>query len=71
MLGIRKGTITKKRNVIMKKEYITPEMIVRKVILDGLMEQSTVDKIDPPGDTGWNDMEAKDDIDNSFSVWED
>lgn len=55
----------------MKKEYITPEMIVRKVILDGLMEQSTVDKIDPPGDTGWNDMEAKDDIDNSFSVWED
>ena len=57
---------------MMKKEYLTPEMIVRNVCIEGIMQQDSVPLVDDPDpEIGWDDQDAKDKADNSFSIWED
>ena len=60
----------------MKKEYITPEMIVRHVFIEGIMQQlSTQIGDDPTPGIGWGQQESKDgdDLwpDNGNDLWED
>ena len=46
--------------VMMKKEYITPAMIVRHVIIEGIMQQESMPVIDNPDpEPDWGDEEAK------------
>lgn len=54
----------------MKKEYITPEVLLRTVVLEGFMADSVplIDNPDP--EIGWNDQEARENY-KSFDVWED
>lgn len=60
----------------MKKEYIAPEMLIRRVVLEGLMQVS-VPKENEAGDDapvgGWDlgDAESKGIDGKSFDVWED
>ncbi len=45
---------------MMKKEYITPAMIVRHVIIEGIMQQESMPVIDNPDpEPDWGDEEAK------------
>ena len=55
---------------MMKKEYITPEVLLRTVILEGFIADSVplVDNPDP--DPEWKDQEARENY-KSFDVWED
>lgn len=60
----------------MKKEYITPKMLIRRVILEGLMQVSVPRENESGDDTpvgGWGpgNAESKSDNYNSFNVWED
>jgi len=54
----------------MKKEYITPEVLLRTVVLEGFMADSVplVDNPDP--DPEWGEQEARDE-DGAFDLWED
>jgi len=54
----------------MKKEYITPEVLLRTVVLEGFIADSVplVDNPDP--DPSWDDQEARDEG-GSFDLWED
>ena len=56
----------------MKKEYITPEILLRKIVLESFIADS-MPLDDTPGD--WNKQEAKEgnDLwsDKSKDVWED
>ena len=63
---------------MMKKEYITPEMIIRQVILEGIMQpQSSLDLVDDPlpQNPGWGVQESKEGnglwSDDNNDVWED
>ena len=58
---------------MMKKEYLTPEMIVRNVCTEGIMQPpASVPLVDDPDpEIGWGDEEAKEKADNSFNIWED
>ena len=60
--------------VMMKKEYITPEILLRRVIVEGIMQQESAPLDDKPGDW-WENQEAKDGNDvwpnNSNDVWDD
>jgi hypothetical protein len=58
----------------MKKEYITPEVLLRTVILEGFIAVSEELTEDPnPG--GWDDQGAKSEgdswINSSSDIWED
>ena len=55
---------------MMKKEYITPEVLLRTVVLEGFIADSVplVDNPDP--DPSWNDQEVRENY-KSFDVWED
>lgn len=61
---------------MLKKNYITPEMIIRRVVLEGFMQLS-VPKENEPGDDvpddGWGpgNAESKSDNNKSFDIWED
>lgn len=57
---------------MMKKEYITPEVLLRTVILEGFIADSLplVDNPDPDDPPTWDDVESRDN-DKSFDVWED
>ena len=54
----------------MKKEYSTPEVLLRTVVLEGFIADSVplVDNPDP--DPEWDDQEARDEG-GSFDLWED
>ncbi len=74
--GMGKGIITEKRNIMMKKNYITPEMIVRRVILDGFIADSeNLDNNPYTGDDWGDDQGAKKGGDSwtnpSNDIWED
>ena len=59
---------------MMKKEYITPEMILRRVILEGFIAESVLigEGTTPEGDEyTMGDAESKSGNYNSFNVWED
>ena len=57
---------------MMKKEYITPEVLLRTVFTEGVMQQAAslplVDNPDP--EPTWDDVEAREN-NKSFDVWED
>ena len=56
----------------MKKEYITPEMIVRAVFTEGIMQPTASMPLDdnPDPEIGWDDQEVREN-NKSFDVWED
>ena len=57
---------------MMKKEYIAPEMIIRRVILEGMIAQSL--EVHEETDENYKDFsdgDAKIGGDKSFNVWED
>lgn len=58
------------RNVMMKKEYKMPEVIVREVRIESIMDISTGLINDPNPDDDWDEMETRED---GFSddLWED
>ncbi len=57
---------------MMKKEYITPEMIVRAVFTEGIMQPTASMPLDdnPDPEIGWDDQEVREN-NKSFDVWED
>jgi hypothetical protein len=59
----------------MKKIYIAPEMIIRKVFTEGIMQPQVSLGNDPqPGGPTWDDMESRDNYDlgdDHNDIWED
>lgn len=57
---------------MMKKEYITPEVLLRRVFTEGVMQTPAslplVDNPDPEPE--WGDEESREN-NKSFDVWED
>ncbi len=59
---------------MMKKEYITPEVLLRTVFTEGVMQAPAslplVDNPDPDDPPTWGQEEARE-SNKSFDVWED
>lgn len=55
---------------MMKKEYITPEVLLRTVILEGFIADSLTLVDNPDPDPEWSEGEASENK-MSFDVWED
>jgi hypothetical protein len=55
---------------MMKKEYITPEVLLRTVFLEGFIADSVPLEDNPIDDPDWDDQESREN-NKSFDVWED
>lgn len=56
---------------MMKKEYITPEVLLRTVVLEGFIADSLQLIDDPDPDLNWEDDQEARENNKSFDVWED